>query len=146
MSDMIANHINNKYKVFVGCLDGRLPIDDRQVLIDRFSKVTGSAVLVLNPRAGGSGLNITSANHVIHYNLEWNPALEDQASARAYRRGQTRPVTIHRLFIADTVEEVINERLNRKRELTDAAIVGITGKVEDYNDIVTALQRTPIIV
>ena len=58
-----------------------------QPLIDRFSETRGPAVLVLNPRAGGTGLNITAANHVIHYNLEWNPALEDQASARAYRRG-----------------------------------------------------------
>ncbi len=144
MSDLIANHIKKKYKIFVGCLDGRLPIDERQTLIDDFSNISGSAVLVLNPRAGGAGLNITAANHVIHYNLEWNPALEDQASARAYRKGQIKPVTVHRLFIADSVEEVINERLQRKRGVSEAAVVGITGKDEDYNDIVAALQRSPL--
>ena len=65
---------------------------------------------MLNPRAGGSGLNIAAANHVIHYNPEWNPALEDQASARAHRRGQKRPVTVRRLIYAGTVEEVIDQR------------------------------------
>src|ERR1700687_187448 len=96
------------------------------------------------PRAGGAGLNITAANHVIHYNLEWNPALEDQASARAYRRGQTLPVTVHRLFCSGTVEEVMNDRLSRKRDLSGAAIVGITGSDDDFHDIVSALQRSPV--
>lgn len=58
-------------------LDGRLDTEERQPLIDRFSEYDGQAILVLNPQAGGLGLNITAANHVIHYNPEWNPALED---------------------------------------------------------------------
>ena len=76
-----------------------------------FSEVGGAAALLLNPRAAGTGLNIVAANHVIHYNLEWNPAVEDQASARAHRRGQQRPVTVHRLFYASTVEEIIDQRV-----------------------------------
>ncbi len=77
--------------------------------------ILGAALLALNPRAAGVGLNITAATHVVHYNLEWNPAVEDQASARAYRKGQDRPVTIHRLYYANTVEEAMNDRLTRKR-------------------------------
>ena len=112
-------------------------------MIDRFGSIKGGAVLVLNPKAGGAGLNIVAANHVIHYNPEWNPALEDQASARAHRRGQNLPVTVHRLLLADTVEDVVNDRLKRKRTLSNAAIVGIEGKDEDYSDIVAALSRSP---
>jgi SNF2 family DNA or RNA helicase len=144
MADMIASHVRNRFLAFAGTIDGRLPIDDRQPLIDRFSEVRGAAALVLNPKAGGAGLNITAANHVIHYNLEWNPALEDQASARSHRRGQERPVTIHRLFVADTVEDVVNDRLSRKRDISGTAVVGIEGRDEEYSDIVAALGRTPL--
>jgi SNF2 family DNA or RNA helicase len=144
MADMIARFVHEQWGIFSATLDGRLPIDERQPLIDRFSEVGGAAALVLNPKAGGAGLNITAANHVIHYNLEWNPALEDQASARAHRRGQTLPVTVHRLYCAGTVEEVVNDRSMRKRELSGAAIVGVTGKDEDYADILRALQRSPV--
>lgn len=144
MADTITDFVKRTWGIFAGCLDGRLAIDNRQPLIDRFSEVKGPAVLVLNPKAGGAGLNITAANHVVHYNLEWNPALEDQASARAHRRGQTRPVTVHRLYCAGTVEEVVNERTLRKRELSQAAIVGVTGQDNDYEDILKALQRSPL--
>ncbi len=144
MADMISRHINQSFNKFVGVIDGRLNIDDRQPLIDEFSAIKGGAALVLNPKAGGSGLNITAANHVIHYNPEWNPALEDQASARAYRRGQTLPVTVHRLLVADTVEDVVNDRLVRKREISSAAVIGVVGVEGDYGDIVKALSRSPL--
>ena len=143
MADIIAKHVVNRFGAFAGVIDGRLPIDERQPMIDRFCSIKGGAALVLNPKAGGSGLNIVAANHVIHYNPEWNPALEDQASARAYRRGQELPVTVHRLLIADTVEDVVNDRLTRKRTLSSAAIIGIEGMDEDYGDIVAALSRSP---
>ena len=96
-----------------------------------FNSHDGSALLALNPRAAGTGLNITSANHVIHYNLEWNPALEDQASARAYRRGQKKTVFVYRLYYEDTVEQIVNERIEGKREMASAAIVGTDGKTEN---------------
>lgn len=143
MADMIASHIEARFGTFTGVIDGRLPIDDRQHMIDQFSAVGGSAALVLNPKAGGTGLNITAANHVVHYNPEWNPAVEDQASARAHRRGQSLPVTVHRLLIADTVEDVMDDRLTRKRELSETAVIGIEGRDEEYQDIVAALSRSP---
>lgn len=144
MADLIVEQVHSKFGIFARSLDGRLPIDDRQPLIDEFSNVTGAAALVLNPRAGGAGLNITAANHVIHYNLEWNPAIEAQASARAHRRGQTLPVTVHRLFYAGTVEEVVDERLRRKRQLADAAIIGVQGGEDDLADVMAALERSPL--
>lgn len=143
MADMIASHITAG-GFFARIIDGRTEISDRQLIIDEFSEASQPGALVLNPRAAGAGLNIIAANHVIHYNPEWNPALEDQASARAHRRGQELPVTIHRLLIADTVEDVIEERLTRKRELAAGAVVGVEGKDEDYEDIISVLNRSPL--
>jgi len=143
MADMIAGHVERRFGAFAGVIDGRLSIDDRQPMIDRFSEVCRGAALILNPKAGGAGLNITAANHVIHYNPEWNPALEDQASARAHRRGQELPVTVHRLLVADTVEDVVDERLRRKRALSSTAVIGVEGADDDYGDVVAALSRSP---
>ena len=114
-----------------------------QKIIDNFGEQPGAALLILNPKAAGTGLNIVHANHVIHYNLEWNPAVEDQASARVHRRGQTLPVTIHRLFHSNTVEEIMNQRLLHKREMAETAVVGHDGKQEDLSDIVKALEMSP---
>ena len=123
-------------------INGSTPVEDRQRIIDRFSDVSGAALMVLNPRAAGVGLNITAANRVIHYNPEWNPALEDQASARSYRRGQERNVFIYHVFYANTVEEVINDRVEHKRNMFSTAIVGVDGKSES-EDITRALLMSP---
>ena len=97
----------------------------------------------MNPKAAGVGLNITAATRVIHYNLEWNPAIEDQASARAYRRGQTRKVFVYRLFYKNTVEDVVNERIIKKRDMFESAIVGTDGSQANTEDIIRALMITP---
>ena len=117
----------------------------RQKRVDEFSAYDGPGALVMNPKAAGVGLNITAANHVIHYNLEWNPAVEDQASARAHRRGQTRVVTVHRLFYAHTVEEVMDDRMQTKRQIADAAIVGTSGRDQEMSDLLRALRVSPIV-
>jgi SNF2 family DNA or RNA helicase len=142
--DLLCREIEMRLGVYTDSIDGRVAVANRQGKVDKFSSVTGAAVLVLNPKAAGVGLNITAANHVIHFNLEWNPAVEDQASARAHRRGQTRIVTVHRLYYANTVEEVIDNRMQRKRELSDAAIVGTTGQTTDVDDIMQALRISPV--
>ena len=144
MADLICRVIRSELGAGADTLDGRRPVVDRQPLIDRFSSGGELQCLVLNPRAAGAGLNITAANHVIHYNPEWNPATEDQATARSYRRGQTRPVTVHRLIYAGTVEEVILDRLERKRELAEAAVVGAAGDELDRADIMRALEMSPL--
>lgn len=143
MSDLLVGDLSQRFGIPTAFIDGRTAVLDRQTTVDRFGAVDGSAVLVLNPRAAGTGLNIVAANHVIHYNLEWNPAVEDQASARAYRRGQTRPVTVHRLFYADTVEEIMNQRLAAKRDLANRAVVGVDGEENNFADIAAALARSP---
>ena len=91
MSDLIGSVIQDRMYVPSWVIDGRTPPRSRQQIVDTFSGYRGAAALVLHPATGGVGLNITAANHVIHYTLEWNPAKESQATARAYRRGQESP-------------------------------------------------------
>lgn len=143
MFEILREDITRRYEIQVLAINGSTPVDERQSIIDAFSQIEGSALLVLNPRAAGAGLNITAASRVIHYNLEWNPALEDQASARAYRRGQNKTVFVYRLYYKDTVEEIINERIDRKREMFRTVIVGVDGNNENSVDIMRALQISP---
>jgi SNF2 family DNA or RNA helicase len=143
MADKIASMIQQDLKCYTNIIDGRTEIPQRQLIIDEFSIQKKSAFLVLNPRAAGTGLNITAANHVIHYNLEWNPALEDQASARAYRRGQERPVFVHRLFYVGTIEEYVDQKVEHKRQISDAAIIGIKGDLAEFEEVHRALQFSP---
>lgn len=143
MFDIILNDIPTRFSIRVKTINGETPVVERQCIVDWFNELSGSAMLVLNPRAAGTGLNIIGANHVIHYNLEWNPALEDQSSARAYRRGQKKTVFIYRLYYTDTVEQVVNERIERKRDIASTAIVGNDGLSQDRADILRALELIP---
>jgi SNF2 family DNA or RNA helicase len=144
MVDIIVREVIARFGTQSDFIDGRVAVRDRQKKIDLVSNAYGPGLLVLNPRAAGTGLNIASANHVIHYTLEWNPAVEDQASARAHRLGQTRPVMIYRLFYRDTVEDVINQRLTRKRLLAERAVVGTHQLDDDSPDLMRALRASPI--
>ncbi|WP_241741080.1 DEAD/DEAH box helicase [Streptomyces sp. L2] len=111
-------------------LHGGTPVAEREALVRRFQD--GAApVFLLSLKAAGTGLNLTRADHVVHYDRWWNPAVEAQATDRAYRIGQTRPVQVHRLIAEGTVEDRIAEMLGRKRELADAVLgSGGTGPAE----------------
>lgn len=122
-------------------LDGSVGPQDRQLVVEDFNKADGFAVMVINPTAGGVGLNITGANHVIHFNRQWNPALEAQATARAYRRGQTKPVRVHKFFYEGTIEEEIHTRLISKLRLADAALAGAEELSRTSAEPVTENQR-----
>lgn len=145
MFEIFKKDIPNRFGVQLWTINGETPVAERQQIVDRFNNLSGSAMLILNPKAAGTGLNITGANHVIHYNLEWNPALEDQSSARAYRRGQTKTVFIYRLYYTNTVEQVVNERIERKRDIASSAVVGNDGQSQDRADILRALELIPSI-
>jgi SNF2 family DNA or RNA helicase len=127
-------------KAFWGAINGSTPAGERQPIVDAFAAFEGPAVLVLNPRAAGAGLNITAATVVIHFTQVWNPALELQASARAHRRGQTQPVTIYHLYYIETVEEVMMERARRRREM-GAEAVPPSG--QEREDLQRALSLRP---
>jgi SNF2 family DNA or RNA helicase len=82
----------------------------------------GPRIFVLSVKAGGTGLNLTAASHVFHYDRWWNPAVEDQATDRAYRIGQKRAVQVHKLICAGTVEEKIDRVLDQKRDLASKVV------------------------
>ncbi len=122
MIDAFARVFEKYYNVPVFTIDGRIPTEERQRNIDLFSAAKGFSIMVLNPRTAGMGLNITAANHVIHYTRQWNPALEEQATARAYRNKQTKAVNVYYLYYANTIEEVIDDRLRAKSKLSNEVI------------------------
>ncbi|RYP88779.1 DEAD/DEAH box helicase [Nocardioides guangzhouensis] len=106
-------------------LHGGTPVREREAMVRRFQAARGEQrvpVFLLSLKAGGTGLNLTSADHVVHFDRWWNPAVEDQATDRAYRIGQTRPVQVHRLVTRGTIEEKVAELLTRKRALADAVL------------------------
>ncbi len=102
-------------------LDGSVPIPEREVAVRAFQKGEGELFLI-SLKAGGLGLNLTGADYIFHLDPWWNPAIEDQASDRAYRIGQTRPVTIYRLVAKNTIEEKIVKLHATKRELADSLL------------------------
>ncbi|GHH93322.1 DEAD/DEAH box helicase [Streptomyces capillispiralis] len=102
-------------------LHGGTPVAEREAMVRRFQD--GEVpVFLLSLKAAGTGLNLTRAEHVVHYDRWWNPAVEAQATDRAYRIGQTRPVQVHRIVAEGTVEDRIAELLVRKRKLADAVL------------------------
>jgi SNF2 family DNA or RNA helicase len=104
-------------------LDGSTPMQERKRRVDAFQAGEGD-VFLISLKAGGVGINLTAADYVIHMDPWWNPAVEDQASDRAHRMGQQRPVTIYRLVTRHTIEEGIVELHQHKRELADSLLEG----------------------
>lgn len=120
MARLITAHLAAR-AVPVDLLHGGTPVPERERMVDRFQ--SGAVpVLVLSLKAAGTGLNLTRAGHVVHFDRWWNPAVEEQATDRAYRIGQTQPVQVHRLITEGTVEDRIAEMLESKRALADAIL------------------------
>jgi superfamily II DNA or RNA helicase len=119
--DLVEPHITNADIAFER-LDGSTR--ERGQVVDRFQNSDGPPVMLVSLRAGGTGLNLTAADHIFLLDPWWNPAVEDQAADRAHRIGQTRPVVVHRLIARQTVEERILELHARKRALSDVALGG----------------------
>jgi SNF2 family DNA or RNA helicase len=138
--DLVHSAILEKYGIAAGVIDGRTPNSERQRIIDEFSSSEGFDVLILHPRTAGMGLNITAATHVIHYCRQWNPALEAQATARAWRNGQKSIVTVHYLYYANTIEEKIDERLRLKQELSHQVVSVASFKETDKQILLSYLE------
>ncbi|WP_017295787.1 DEAD/DEAH box helicase [Geminocystis herdmanii] len=111
-------------------LDGSTPVKERQKRVNAFQSGEGD-IFLISLKAGGTGLNLTAADYVIHMDPWWNPAVEDQASDRAHRIGQKRPVTIYRLVAKNTIEEKIVDLHSQKRDLADSLLEGseVSGKI-----------------
>ena len=123
-------------------LHGGVSIAKRAEMVDRFQNDPADALLIISLKAGGTGLNLTAASVVVHYDLWWNPAVENQATDRAFRIGQCRDVLVYRFLCAGTFEERINDMLERKRELADLTVATGEGWVGDLStDELKALFR-----
>ena len=126
---IIQEHLDNQ-KISYQYLDGSTSISKRKERINSFQSGEGD-VFLISLKAGGAGLNLTAADYVIHMDPWWNPAVEDQASDRAHRIGQERPVTVYRLVVKDSIEEQIVALHKQKRDLADSLLEGAdsAGKV-----------------
>ena len=119
----IVREALDKLNISYQYLDGSTPVAEREKRVRKFQEGEGELFLI-SLKAGGLGLNLTAADYVIHLDPWWNPAVEDQASDRAHRIGQTRPVTIYRLVAENTIEEKIIELHNTKRNLAESLLEG----------------------
>ena len=103
-------------------LHGGTPVGKRRGLVDAFQREDGPPFFVLSLKAGGTGLNLTAASHVIHFDRWWNPAVENQATDRAFRIGQHRNVVVHKFVCRGTVEEKIDSLIEEKTELAEGLL------------------------
>lgn len=103
-------------------LHGGTPVKKRAELVEQFQKESGPPFFVISLKAGGTGLNLTAANHVVHFDRWWNPAVENQASDRAYRIGQRRNVLIHKFICTGTLEEKIDSIIESKQNMADSLL------------------------
>ncbi|MGK5628820.1 DEAD/DEAH box helicase [Streptomyces sp. URMC 123] len=132
MARILEQHLSAR-GVATMLLHGGTPVARREEMVRRFQD--GEVpVFLLSLKAAGTGLNLTRAEHVVHYDRWWNPAVEAQATDRAYRIGQDRPVLVHRLIAEGTIEDRIALMLDRKRELADAVLGGGEAALTELTD------------
>jgi hypothetical protein len=122
MGELLQTHLRHRLAIDVPFLHGGVPKARRDRMVDRFQDGTAGPLLIVSLKAGGSGLNLTTASHVVHYDRWWNPAVEDQASDRAWRIGQRRTVMVHKLVCQGTIEERIDALMEAKRDLADRVV------------------------
>ncbi len=134
MGRLIAEELKRRYQKDVPFLHGSLTRPKRQEAIERFQSDPEVTAFVLSLKAGGVGLNLTAANHVIHYDRWWNPAVENQATDRAFRIGQTKNVTVHKMMTTGTLESRIDIMLTQKQALADQVLTAGDQKVTELSN------------
>ncbi|MEV4312426.1 DEAD/DEAH box helicase [Actinocrispum sp. NPDC049592] len=126
--EMLRAHLTARFEQPVLFLHGGVTKTQRDAMVGRFQAEDGPGIFILSLKAGGVGLNLTKANHVIHFDRWWNPAVEDQATDRAFRIGQQRNVQVRKFVCAGTVEDRIDEMIERKKALAEMVV----GSGEDW--------------
>jgi len=122
MGRLLAQMIEDEFSTIAPFLHGGVSRKGRDEMVEDFQNNRTTRIMILSLKAGGTGLNLTAANNVIHFDLWWNPAVEAQATDRAYRIGQNRNVIVHRFITKGTFEEKINELLISKKELANMTV------------------------
>jgi SNF2 family DNA or RNA helicase len=147
---MLQAYLRSLFGVEALFLHGGTPQKQRDRMVARFqeqarSQERGAPIFILSLKAGGTGLNLTAANHVFHFDRWWNPAVENQATDRAFRIGQTRDVQVHKYICAGTLEERIDELIESKKALAESVVGAGEGwltelSTDELRDIMT-LQK-----
>ncbi|MDD4148420.1 MAG: DEAD/DEAH box helicase [Bacteroidales bacterium] len=122
MGLLLSHFIQEKFGEEPMFYHGGSSVKQRQEMVNNFQNNKADKIFLLSLKAAGTGLNLTAASHVIHYDLWWNPAVENQATDRAYRIGQDKNVMVHRLITKNTFEERIDEMIQRKKHLADMTV------------------------
>ncbi|MEP7203654.1 MAG: DEAD/DEAH box helicase [Ilumatobacteraceae bacterium] len=130
----LADHLTEVTGRPIACYDGSLTRGVRDRLVNEFQTQEGPGAMVLSLKAGGTGLNLTAANHVVLYDRWWNPAVEDQARDRAWRIGQSRTVISHRLVCPGTIDERVEEIVAGKRHIADVVLPRSSSLADLNND------------
>lgn len=136
MGSLLKTHLEETIPGPVLFLHGGVPQKERDLMVTSFqeSRPDGPRIFVLSLKAGGTGLNLTAANRVFHYDRWWNPAVEDQATDRAFRIGQQRNVFVHKFVCTGTLEERIQQMLERKREVADNLLAAGENWITELNN------------
>lgn len=133
MGKLIKPYLEQTFLHDVLFLYGELSREKREAMIARFQNNEGPALFILSLKAGGFGLNLTKANHVFHFDRWWNPAVENQATDRCFRIGQKKNVMVHKFICQGTMEEKIDEMLEKKRELVEMIIGSGEGWITEFS-------------
>jgi len=135
MGDLLVKMIKDELDETAPFFHGSLSIPEREKLVEDFQANENTKLMVVSLKAGGTGLNLTAATNVIHYDLWWNPAVEDQATDRTYRIGQTKNVIVYRLITLGTFEEKIDEMIKSKKQLADLTVSTGENWITELSDI-----------
>ncbi|WP_243299374.1 DEAD/DEAH box helicase [Bacillus litorisediminis] len=133
MGQLLQQVMKKRYRMDIPFLNGSVPKQQRDRWIEQFQN-NEFPIFILSLKAGGTGLNLTAANHVIHYDRWWNPAVENQATDRAYRIGQKKFVHVHKLLTSGTLEEKIDALLEQKNMLNEAILTQGDQWLTEYTD------------
>ena len=121
-AEMLVPHLAARFGQDVAYLHGGTPKKRRDEMVEQFQSGSGPSVFILSLKAGGTGLNLTAANHVVHLDRWWNPAVENQATDRAFRIGQKRKVQVRKFICTGTLEEKIDDMIEDKKALAELAV------------------------
>ena len=133
MGSMLHADLQARLGQRVAFLHGGVSRQDRDSLVAEFQESQAMQIMILSLKAGGTGLNLTAANHVLHFDRWWNPAVENQATDRAFRIGQRRDVQVRKLICAGTLEEKIDEMIEKKKDLADSIVGSGEGWLGDLS-------------
>jgi SNF2 family DNA or RNA helicase len=134
MGSLLEVMLTERFGVGVQFLHGGTPARKRAEMVSRFQEGDGPLLFILSLKAGGTGLNLTRANHVFHFDRWWNPAVEDQATDRAFRIGQRRDVQVHKFVCAGTLEENIDRMIEQKKALAESVVGSGEGWITEFSD------------